>query len=181
MDHEQVNIKVNHYVHGEVEISVDKGIADIIQRCWHWRFPTTRAFEHGVHGTTWIGFESFTDVQEMMQLALTHQLSINGQGWKQETLFDFLIENPATDHCGFKLDFVEETVPDPNEDDNGIPTGMIHEDVTLSFPTAKLEKFRQLFFECFPEKARKKKTSPDFQEQPPRPFAVIQGGKTYLN
>ena len=145
--HEQEEITVNHPGYGPISFNVDKEIKDIIINCFHWKFPTVLSCQGGNNENVWIAFESFYDVKEMMQLILTHNISINGQGYVRETLFDYIVENVE-----FNVSFIDETIYDPNNEDTVIPTGRIEYDIGMRFPSEELEHFRKLFYEVFPLK-----------------------------
>ena len=145
-EHEQVEIFVIDSGM-ENKIEVDKGMEDIIKNCFHWNFPTNNSCIDN-QGFTWICFNSFKDVSQMMQITLSNNTLVNGGGWKRDTLFHFFRENGE-----FSISFDENVVFSPNEEDTVIGDGSLESNISLRFPKENFLTFKKLFFEVFPYKS----------------------------
>jgi len=145
-DHKQEEISVQHPYYGTISFYVDEKIKDIIINCFYWNFPTVLSCQDN-NGNIWLAFELFNNVKELMQLTLAHRMSINGQGFVQETLFDYIEQN-----VNFDISFTDQSISDPNNKDTVISTGVIDYIISMRFPSSDLKHFQKLFFEVFPPK-----------------------------
>lgn len=112
-------------------INVDEGLEDVIQNFFNHNFPTSLScISINEREEIWIEFEDFEIVKRFMQKAFDFDEKINIGKFVRETIYGFMMD------IAFTVVFIGEEAP------THVVSMVIRKD--------KFEKFKSLFFECFP-------------------------------